>query len=355
MKKTSYGEGRKNNRDLSSDAGRWGQFHRPTLRASAVLLTIWIVLALLSLMLGDQMIPLNRAWQALMGQGSSDELFIIQSLRAPRLIMAFLVGAALAVSGAVLQAVIRNPLAAPDVIGISGGASVGALAFITYLSSYASIYWMPVASIIGAFLAAGLVYWLAWRDGVHPLRLVLVGIGISSLLSALTSFMLVFSPSYSATSSYIWLTGTIYGSSWTEVIVLLPWVICFMLLLYVYRGAMNVQLLGDELAVGLGSRVQRNRLLLIAISVGLAGAAVSVGGVIGFVGLIAPHMARKLVGPVSWRLLPVAALTGGAVVALADLVARTAFLPLDIPVGVFTSGIGAPFFIYLLYRTRNQR
>lgn len=328
--------------------------HLPTMRAIAVLLAAWLLLAIGSLVFGEQTIAFPRAWRSLLGRGASDEIFIVQSLRAPRLLMAFLVGASLALSGAILQAVIKNPLAAPDVIGISGGASVGAVAFITYFSSHVSIHWMPVASMIGAVAAAGLVYWLAWKDGAQPLRLVLVGIGIGSLLSALTSFMLVFSPSYSARSSYIWLTGTIYGSTWVEVTVLLPWVLLFGVLLYGFKGAMNVQLLGDELAIGLGSRVQRNRMVLILISVGLAGAAVSMGGVIGFVGLIAPHIARKLVGPVAHRLLPVAALTGGAVVAFADLVARTIFLPLDIPVGVFTSGIGAPFFIYLLYRTRKQ-
>ncbi|WP_054023485.1 FecCD family ABC transporter permease [Bacillus sp. FJAT-28004] len=174
-------------------------------------------------------------------------------------------------------------------------------------------------------------------------------------MSALTTFMLVFSPAYSASSSYIWLTGTVYGSTWTYVWNLFPWTVVLMVIAFLYTRQTNIQLLGDELAIGLGSHVQRQRFILILISVGLAGSAVSIGGVIGFIGLIAPHAARRLVGPVASRLIPISALFGGIIVVLADLIARTAFLPLDIPVGVFTSGIGAPFFIYLLYRTRNNR
>jgi len=330
------------------------QLHRPTIRSVIGLVLGVVLVAILNLSLGDQRIGFIHAVRALWGEGDPDHVLIIQTLRAPRILVALLVGAALAVSGAILQGVIRNPLAAPDVVGITGGASVGAVAFITYMPSAVSIHWMPLAAILGAFMATMLIYVIAWRQGVNPLRLVLVGIGISSLLSAMTSFMLVFSPAYSASSAYIWLTGTIYGSTWTHVAILLPWMTFCAILMCFYMRPMNLQLLTDETAIGLGSHVQRYRIILILISLCLAGVAVSVGGVIGFVGLIAPHVARKLVGPIYSRLIPVSALFGAIVVALADLVGRTAFLPLDIPVGVFTSGIGAPFFIYLLYRSRRK-
>lgn len=313
-----------------------------------------LVVILLNLMLGDQWISIGEVIQAIRGAGNSDTILIVQTLRLPRLIVAMLVGAALAVSGAILQGVVRNPLAAPDVIGITGGASVGAVAFITWMPGEASIHLLPFAAITGAFLAAMLIYLLAWKQGVNPLRLVLVGVGISSLLSAFTSFMLVFSPAYSASSAYIWLTGTVYGSSWLHVWALLPWLVVCSILVFMLIQPMNIQLLSDDTATGLGSRIQRNRLLLVAVSVCLAGAAVAVGGVIGFVGLLAPHAARRLVGPLYSRLIPVSALFGGMIVGLADLVARTAFPPFDIPVGVFTSGIGAPFFIYLLFRSRKK-
>ncbi|WP_337098072.1 FecCD family ABC transporter permease [Paenibacillus sp. YIM B09110] len=331
------------------------RFHRRTLRAATFFVLASAIIAAANLMFGEQFIHPSRVWQALIGKGLTEDVLIVQTLRAPRLIVAFLVGASLAVSGAILQGVIRNPLAAPDVIGITGGASVGAVAFITYAPAAASIALLPLSAVIGAFGAALLVYLLAWKKGVNPVRLVLVGIGIASLLSAITTFMLVFSPAYSASSSYIWLTGTVYGSSWKHVWNLLPWTVVLMVIVSGYLRQINLQVLGDDIAAGLGSRVQLNRLILILLSVALAGSAVSMGGVIGFVGLIAPHAARRLVGPVTGRLIPVAALFGGCVVALADLIARTAFMPLDIPVGVFTSGIGAPFFIYLLYRTRNSR
>lgn len=333
--------------------------HPTPKRNAALKVMIWlsfvlILMSVLYLMLGETMIGLQRVWQALWGRGLGEDVLIVQTLRAPRLVIALLVGAALAVAGAILQAVIRNPLAAPDVVGITGGASFGAVLFLTVLAGVFSRELLPIAAIIGAFCATALVYMLAWRRGADSLRLVLVGIGVASLLSAGTSFLLTFSPAYSATSAYIWLTGTIYGSTWEDVAILAPWLVVFGVVLYFNTGNLHAQLLGDELAIGIGSSLQRHRLLMVLLSVALAGSAVAIGGSIGFVGLIAPHMARRLVGPVVRRVLPVSALIGAIVVAAADLVGRTVFLPYDIPVGVFTSAVGAPFFIYLLYRSRKM-
>ncbi|MCR2806218.1 FecCD family ABC transporter permease [Paenibacillus soyae] len=334
--------------------GRPARAHRPTVKAVSLLSAVLLVMAAAYLMMGETMYDPVTAWLALWGSGTEDGTMIVQSLRAPRLVVALLVGASLALSGAILQAIIRNPLAAPDVVGITGGASFGAVIFITAFAGTVGIRLLPVAAIIGAVCAAALVYVLAWKRGVSSLRLVLVGIGLSSLLSAGVSFMLAFSPVYSATSAYIWLTGTIYGSSWEHVWTLMPWTAVLGIAVYFHTRTIQAQLLGDELAAGIGSAVQRHRLLLVLLCVGLAGSAVSIGGAIGFVGLIAPHVARRLVGPVMNRVLPVSALFGAIVVAAADLIGRTVFLPLDIPVGVFTSAIGAPFFIYLLYRSRNR-
>lgn len=339
-------------RHAAPSGRRQMMLHQPTIKAVNWLLLIACVVAACYLMLGDTMIGPFRVWKALTGSGTSEDTLVVQSLRAPRLIIAMLVGASLALSGAILQAVIRNPLAAPDVVGMTGGASLGAVLFITIVQGALTIHLLPVSAIVGAFCAAALVYMLAWRRGVNSLRLVLVGIGLASLLSAGTSFLLSFSPVYSATSAYIWLTGTIYGSSWEHVWVLLPWTVILCAVVYFQTQTMNAQLLGDELAISIGLAVQRHRLLLVLLSVGFAGSAVAIGGVIGFVGLIAPHMARRLVGPVMHRVLPISALIGAVVVSTADLIGRTLFLPFDIPVGVFTSTVGAPFFIYLLYRSR---
>lgn len=313
-----------------------------------------IVVASVYLMAGNTFIGPIEVWQSMWGGSDSENGLIVQTLRAPRLVVALLVGASLAMSGAILQAVIRNPLAAPDVVGITGGASLGAVLFITLLGGSLSIRFLPAAAIAGAVLAASLVYMLAWRKGVNSLRLVLVGVGVSSLLSAVTSFLLTFSDTYSAASAYIWLTGTIYASSWEHTLTLLPWTAVLCLIVYLQKKNIDAQLLGDELGTGIGLAVQRQRLLLVLLSVGLAGSAVAIGGAIGFVGLVAPHMARRLVGPVMRRMLPVSALLGALIVAAADLAGRTLFLPHDIPVGVFTSAIGAPLFVYLLYRSRHK-
>ncbi|WP_170006391.1 FecCD family ABC transporter permease [Bacillus fonticola] len=304
--------------------------------------------------LGDTRIAPIEVIRTIFGTGSGEYDFIVQNLRLPRAIVALLVGAALGVSGAILQGIIRNPLASPDIIGITGGASVAAVSFITYLSGAVSIKLLPLAAIAGAITASLLIYVLSWRDGVTPMRLVLIGIGISAAMSAATTLMLVMSPFFSAGQAYIWLTGSVYGASWEDVYPLLAVNLLFIPLALFYAKALNVQELGDEIATGLGATVQKHRFVLSFISVVLAGSAVSVAGAIGFVGLIAPHIARKLVGRPFGSLLLASALIGGLLVFTADLIARTAFYPLDIPAGVFTAGVGALFFLYLLFRNRHD-
>lgn len=199
-----------------------------------------------------------------------------------------------------------------------------------------------------------IMYVLAWNRGVTSTRLVLIGIGVAATTSAMTMLMIILSPITAASRAYIWLTGSIYGASWEHVYALLPWVMVFIPLAIVFSRNLNVQELGDEIAKGVGNPVQFHRSILLFISVALAGSAVAVAGAIGFIGLIAPHIARKLVGSVYGGLIPVAALIGSLLLLIADTIARTAFLPLDIPAGVFTASVGAPFFIYLLYKNRNQ-
>lgn len=288
----------------------------------------------------------------LLGNSTGPESFIIDTLRLPRIVMAFLVGAALAVSGLILQALVRNPLASPDIIGISGGASVAAVAFLSFLTPWLSIHWLPVAAIGGAALAAIAIYSLAWQRGVTPVRLVLVGIGLSAAMGAATTLMITLSPISTTMTAYVWLTGSVYGADWGDVRALAPWLIVLLPLALFHARAIDLQEFGDHLATGLGLSVQRNRLVLLALSVALAGAAVAHAGAIGFVGLIAPHIARRLTDRHFAGLAPVAAMVGGLLVMIADLAGRTLFVPLDLPAGVFVSAIGAPFFVYLLYRQR---
>ncbi|QJC50324.1 iron ABC transporter permease [Paenibacillus albicereus] len=331
------------------DRARSSAWMWPLLLGSALL-----VAGIAYLLLGETYIRPSLMLRALGGAGAAEHVVIVREFRLPRLVVAALAGAALSAAGALLQGVFRNPLAAPDLVGITGGAAAAAAAFLTFRPPGVSIHWLPAAAMAGAALLAVLVYAAAWRRGIEPGRLILVGIGIGALSSAFTSAILLLSSVYTATDAYIWLTGTVYGTSWQHVFTLLPWTALFLLLALRSGRTLNVLMLSDESAAGVGSHVERSRRGLIAISVGLAGSAVAIGGSIGFVGLIGPHLARQLVGPAASRLLPVSALCGALIVVLADLVARTAFLPYDVPVGVFTSAVGAPFFLYLLYRNRRS-
>ncbi|ABC30204.1 ABC-type enterobactin transport system, permease component [Hahella chejuensis KCTC 2396] len=313
-----------------------------------------LTLALIAIATGSLWISPLEVIKELSASEPGDHAFIIETLRLPRVLMAFLAGAALALSGLILQSIIRNPLASPDIIGVTSGASAAAVFFLSFLAGAVSIRWLPVAAILGAACTSLLIYALAWRQGVSPIRLVLIGIGLSAGLSALTTLMIVISPIATSMTAYVWLTGSVYGSEWSDVQALAPWLLILGPLSLLLARTIDIQEMGDAIAINLGVPVQRNRFILLWISVALAGSAVAYTGAIGFVGLIAPHMARRLVDRSFASLAPVAAMIGGGMVALADTIGRTAFLPLDIPAGVFVSGVGAPFFIYLLYRQRHH-
>lgn len=325
--------------------------------------TCWIIL-LLSLLLviitiiglsaGSDFIHPFIVVKELLGYGNGEYDFVLHTLRLPRILMALLVGAALGVAGLILQGIIRNPLAAPDIIGVTSGASMGAIIFIVYFMGSVGIQFLPLAAISGAAIISFIIYLLSWRKGVTPIRMVLIGIGISALAKAVVTMLLVISEVAATTKAYLWLTGSLYGANMTDVYLLLPWVALLLPLTFVLARTVNVKELGDDIAIGLGVKVQVYRLLFLLISVMLAGSAVAFAGGIAFVGLVAPHMSRLLVGRSFAGLIPVTAIIGGIIVIVADIVARTAFLPKDLPTGVFTAAIGAPFFIYLLFRTRNQ-
>lgn len=319
---------------------------------TGLLFVITACVLILSVGIGTLFITPLDVIKTLAGSGSDQHSLIINNFRLPRVITALFVGAFLAASGTILQSLIRNPLASPDVIGITGGASLAAVVFITLFQS-ASIQWLPFASFTGSMAACLLLYILAWKGGVTPLRLVLTGIGVGAGLTAFTTFLILKSPLHLTSKAMIWMTGSVYGSDWRNVRTLLVWALVLFPVALVFGRSANIQQLGDDVATGVGNHVQKHRLILLLLSAALAGCAVAIGGAIGFVALIAPHIARKLVSNSFGQLLPVSALCGSLMVMLADLIGRTAFSPLDIPVGIFTSAIGAPFFIYLLYKNRN--
>lgn len=322
------------------------------------LMMIAFVLFVISTGMGEMAISPLAVVQVFFGGGSEMERLVIQSFRLPRIIVALMVGISLAVAGGLLQGMIRNPLASPDILGITGGASVAVVGFLAYFSDdnnalTVSIEWMPVSAFAGAAIVAFLVYFLSWKNGVSPVRLVLIGIGISAMMQALTTLMMIMGPIYRASQANIWITGTVHGSTWGNVAVLVPWTLILVVIAFVLARSVNVQELGEDIATGVGGSVQRQRFALLLVSTALVASSVAFAGGIGFVGLMAPHMARRLVGSAFGALLPVSALIGGILVMVADLIGRTMFSPLEIPAGVFTASIGAPYFIYLLFKTRN--
>ncbi|WP_085991301.1 FecCD family ABC transporter permease [Oceanobacillus senegalensis] len=328
---------------------------------TTIVLTILIIsLMIISLGIGQMQVSPWNVIKAIFGAGNEMDMLVVQSFRMPRILLAVLSGAGLALSGAILQGIIRNPLASPDIIGITGGAAATTVAFLAIFSDRSntltlSIHWLPLASFVGAMGMGFLVYFLARKNGkIAPIRLVLIGVGISTAVQALTTMMMLLGPIFTASRANIWITGSLNGTNWTEILTITPWILCLSVILFVYARRLNVQELGEELATNAGELVQKDRFILLLLSTALAGGAVAFAGGIGFVGLMAPHIARKLVGSVFGALLPVSALIGGIIVLLADLLARTAFAPLEIPAGVFTSAIGAPYFIYLLFKSRNE-
>ena len=329
------------------------------LKKVIILGLITFLVLIMSTGIGDLKIAPWKVISVFFGGGTSLEQLVVTSFRLPRIIIALLSGMALAVAGGILQGMIRNPLASPDIIGITGGAGAAVVAFLTLFSNddnslMVSIKWLPVAAFTGAAVIAFLVYFLAWRKGVSPVRLVLIGIGISALTQALTTLLMILGPIYRASQANIWITGTVNGSDWQDVWILLPWSLVFILLSFFITRQLNIQELGEEIATSVGGNVERQRFFLLLMSTALVGGAVAFAGGIGFVGLMAPHMARRMVGSSFGALLPTAALIGGILVMVADLIGRTLFLPLEVPAGVFTAAIGAPYFIYLLFKTRNS-
>ncbi|OYD07055.1 iron ABC transporter permease [Paludifilum halophilum] len=297
---------------------------------------------------GEMTIAPWNVLTALIGQGSPADEMVIQTLRLPRALVALFVGASMAVAGSILQGIMRNPLASPDIIGITGGASVTAVAFLTLFSDWGA-RWLPAAAFVGGSITALLIYALAWKKGVSPLRLVLIGIGINSAANGLTTLLLILSPIYATSQAMAWLAGSVYASSWETVWTILPWFIVLVPLAMILSRQLNAQQMGEAIATQLGTSVQKQRFLLILVSIALATSAVAVSGPIGFIGLMSPHIARLLTGPSFGQLLPVSGLIGACLVLVADLIARTAFSPLDLPAGLFTAVLGAPFLIYLLY------
>lgn len=319
------------------------------------LLALLVVAVLVSLNLGYVRIGPLDAVRTLIGQGTTQHELILFQFRLPRLLLALLVGAGLGLSGAILQAVSRNGLADPGVLGINAGAGLGVTLWLVSFRGIGSapVALLPLTALAGGVLAALLVYVVAFKDGgVTPSRLLLVGIAVNAGLAALMLVLSLRLDPQVYNQAQVWLTGSLAGKDWRSVLALLPWTALLLPLAYTRADVLNVLNLGDLSATGLGVGVGGQRLLLIALAVALAASAVSVAGAVGFVGLVAPHVARRLLGPDHRLTLLATPIVGALLVLVADTIARNLFAPIEIPVGVVVAAVGAPVFIYLLVRTR---
>lgn len=311
-----------------------------------VLLCAALVLAcLISVGSGAVPLSLQETWAAMLGEGSAGNVRIVNVLRLPRTAVTVLAGANLALAGCILQGVLHNPLADPGIIGVSAGAGLFAMFLMLLAPELTSL--VPVAAFVGAILSTGIVFFLAWEKGINPLRMILAGVAVAAFFGGGMSALNVF---YSdrIQGTVMWMAGGFQGRSWNHVEMILPYSAIGILGTLLCARQLNALQLGDELAKSLGVRVARVRTILIFLSALLAASAVSVAGMLGFVGLIVPHILRLLIGSDHEYLLPCAAISGGLLVTLADTAARTLFSPLEIPVGIFMSFLGAPFFLWLL-------
>lgn len=301
-----------------------------------------------SLTLGSYPLSLPEVYQVLTGAGSGAARFIILDLRLPRVLVALAVGAMLAMAGAIFQGIVRNPLVAPDIIGVNSGAAVAAVLWIVMKRPAG---YVPAAAFAGALLAAAVIYALTWRGRISGSRLILVGIGVNAVLTAATTFLLTRAEIHDASRAMLWMTGSVYASDWSDVRVLAASLAVLAPVGAALMWSLRVLQLGDVTAQSLGMRVERTRLALIVAGCALSGIAVSIAGPIGFVALMSPHFARMLAGPMSGGVFVLTGLVGGLLVLGSDLIGQHA-LGVSMPAGVITSALGAPYFLYLLYRTQ---
>ncbi|TMV48049.1 iron chelate uptake ABC transporter family permease subunit [Paenibacillus mesophilus] len=317
----------------------------------AVAFLVMIGLAVLSVRLGAVPVSFGDLWAILL-QEESKFTFIVTEVRLPRIIVGILAGFGLAVGGVIVQSLVRNPLASPDVIGITKGAGFTAAA-VLFLFPEAPGYMLPAAAFVGAIAAFVVLLLLGRRLSLSPASLALVGIAVGAVFQAGTQYLIVRHPT-DINMALLWLSGSLWSRGWDDVLSLLPWIAVLAPVAWLQFPKLNVFQLGDESGASLGLNLTRQRFWLLLLAVALAGISVSAVGAIGFIGLIAPHIARGIVGSRNQWLIPLAALIGADLMLLGDCLGRIVVVPREVPVGIMTAVIGAPYFIYLLRRERRR-
>jgi iron complex transport system permease protein len=323
-------------------------------KGMAVTLLACVLLAgILGVRFGAVHLTSQEILAILSGRGDSSTRFIVLELRLPRVLLGMLVGGGLALAGAVLQALLRNPLAEPYILGISGGAAAGVVAVLALGLASTASWFLPSAAFGGALLAIALVFGVAASaDRRLDVRvLLLAGVVVGAFFSACIALILSLSDAPTVRTAILWMMGSLSGAGWRTVAIVAVYTLPAAFLLMGLARALNVMAIGEETASYLGTEVERTKRVAYCVASLLAAAGVAFTGVIGFVGLVVPHAVRLLTGPDHRTLLPLSFLAGAAFLALTDLVARTALAPTEIPIGVITAFIGVPFFLFLLRRS----
>lgn len=311
--------------------------------STSILLLIFVVI---SISMGSVYISPLETIQTIFTRSEEMATTIIWDLRIPRVAMAAIVGVNLALSGALLQAVMRNPLADPGLTGVSSGASVTVLAIMLVFPNFTSF--VPIAAMIGGTIAVAIVYALAWKKNtISPVRIILAGVAVNAIFGGITGLLsILYSDRLPAALQ--WMNGSLGGKGMGDVAVLLPYsMIGWVLALFCIRSA-NLLSLGEKVASNLGENTNRIRILLSLVAVYLAAVSVSIVGLLGFVGLVVPHMARLIVGTNYRFVIPMSMVLGAVILVIADTIGRTLFAPLDLPAGIIMAMVGGPYFLYLM-------
>lgn len=317
-----------------------------------VMLVIMLSLSLVSLSVGTVFVPFQELWINIFDENAPFS-FIVLEYRFPRVIISILAGSGLAIAGVILQSVVRNPLASPDVIGITKGAGFFA-ALIIYVFPSLPIFVLPVAAFLGAFIVFILLFILSNRFTLNPVAFALTGIALGAIFQSGIQYLLVKNPT-DINSALLWMSGSLWGRNWDDVYTLLPWIVILIPIVWLNFQKLNIIQLGDEYSQTLGLDLIKQRFWLILLAVLLTGISVSAVGSIGFIGLIAPHIARKLVGGRHNWMIPLAAIIGVNLMLIGDCLGRFIIIPREVPVGIMTAIIGAPYFIYLLRKERLKK
>ncbi|MBF1225697.1 MAG: Fe(3+) dicitrate ABC transporter permease subunit FecD [Haemophilus parainfluenzae] len=312
-----------------------------------ITLSMMVLLFGLSIRLGTYTLSFEEIWAAF--QPDDKNYFTLMEYRLPRAVLAILLGGALAISGVLVQSVVRNPLASPDILGINNAAGLVAVSVLMFLPNLA-FYWMPIFAFLGGVLSF-VILWVVCGFNFRPIKMAIIGVALSALWAAISHYLMLTNP-VEINTAMLWLTGSLWGRSWSYLNVVLPWLIVLLPLPFIFCRDLDTLGLGENKASTLGVTVNKVQISVLVLAVALSTTAVAICGPVAFLGLVAPHLARRLVGGRHRTLLPAALIIGALLLQLSDILARVIDPPTELPAGILTAIIGAPYFFYLLMRTK---